>query len=62
VKYSEITRRLKKEGWKPYDISGKHPVWYNPETGKKVRLGHHPHEEVSPGMRSHISKETGIKF
>ncbi|REG88273.1 type II toxin-antitoxin system HicA family toxin [Algoriphagus antarcticus] len=60
MKYSELERKLKKQGcYLVYD-GKKHPVWYSPITGKEFQLSHHKGEEVKKGTLKSIMKDAGV--
>lgn len=62
MKYSEVERKLKKQGCYCSDSSGKHPIWYSPITNKEFALGHHKSQEVKPGTLRSIERDSGVKF
>lgn len=62
MKYTEVERKLKKEGCYCCDSSGKHPTWFSPITGKEFNLGHHKSQEVKPGTLRSIERESGVKL
>ncbi|MBI4582988.1 MAG: type II toxin-antitoxin system HicA family toxin [Planctomycetes bacterium] len=60
-KYHELMRRLRKFG---FDIDlpgpGKHEVWRQASTGRKVTIPHHTRELAEGTLRA-ILKEAGIE-
>jgi predicted RNA binding protein YcfA (HicA-like mRNA interferase family) len=62
MKYSELERKLKKEGCYEDGVINGHPAWYSPKTGKFFRMSHHKSREVAPGTLKSISKDSGVKF
>jgi mRNA interferase HicA len=62
MKYSELERKLKKEGCHWIRNGKKHPWWFSPITGKEFQTGHHKSEEVKFGTLKQISEESGVKF
>ena len=63
MKYSEVERRLTKEGCYCVKKKGvRHPKWYSPITGKVFDLSHHGSEEVRPGTLRSISRDSGVKL
>jgi predicted RNA binding protein YcfA (HicA-like mRNA interferase family) len=62
MKYSEIERKLKREGCYSIDESGRHPEWYSPITEVSFLLSHHKSEEAKSGTVHKISKASGVKL
>jgi len=62
MKYSELERKLKKEGCYWIRDGKKHPWWFSPITGKEFQTGHHKSEEVKIGTLKQISEDSGVKF
>jgi len=62
MKYSELERKLKKEGCYWIRDGKKHPWWYSPKTGKEFQTGHHKSEEVKFGTLRQIGEDSGVKF
>ncbi|MGV4460726.1 type II toxin-antitoxin system HicA family toxin [Ornithobacterium rhinotracheale] len=62
MKYSELEKKLKKNGC--YDtgkqING-HPVWFSPITKKKFKMSNHKSQEVKTGTLQSILKSAGVK-
>lgn len=62
MKYSELERRLKKQGcFVAGDMNG-HPLWYSPITDKYFKMSHHKNKEVASGTLKSISIDSGVKF
>jgi len=62
MKYSELERKLKKDGcYQDGEMSG-HPVWYSPKTGKYFRTSHHKSQEVAKGTLNSIKKDSGVNL
>lgn len=61
MKYSELHRKLKKEGCYPTgeELSG-HPEWFSPITGMKFATSHHGSSEVAAGTLRNIRKASGV--
>ena len=62
MKYSEIERKLTKQGCYYVKDGKKHPIWFSPITGREFQLSHHKSEEAKFGTLKSISKESGVKF
>ncbi|HEY3388215.1 MAG TPA: type II toxin-antitoxin system HicA family toxin [Prolixibacteraceae bacterium] len=62
MKYSEVEKKLKKEGCSFYKDGSNHPIWFSPITGKKFSLSYHRSEEVKSGTLKSISKDSGVKL
>jgi predicted RNA binding protein YcfA (HicA-like mRNA interferase family) len=62
MKYSELEKRLKKEGCSFYKNGGKHPVWISKITGKKFAMSYHRSEEVALGTLKNIIELSGVKL
>jgi predicted RNA binding protein YcfA (HicA-like mRNA interferase family) len=62
MKYSELERKLKKEGCYEDGIMNGHPLWYSPKTDKYFKMGHHKSQEIAKGTLKSILKDAGIKL
>ena len=62
MKYSEVERKVKKEGCYEYGEMSGHPLWYSPITGKYFKLSRHKSQEVATGTLKNISNDSGVKF
>lgn len=60
MKYSELERKLKKNGCWWVEDGSKHPIWYSPITGKEFQLSYHKSQEVKNGTLRSILKDAGI--
>ncbi|WP_059370778.1 type II toxin-antitoxin system HicA family toxin [Treponema endosymbiont of Eucomonympha sp.] len=62
MKYSELERKLQREGC--YFKSGgrRHAVWFSPITGKRFLMSNHKSEEVAAGTLGEIIKYSGAQF
>jgi predicted RNA binding protein YcfA (HicA-like mRNA interferase family) len=60
MKYSELERKLKKQGLNWVYDKKKHPIWYSPITKKEFQLSHHKSEEVKFGTLQSIIKDSGV--
>jgi len=63
MKYSEIHRKLRKQGCYPTGntING-HPEWYSPTTGNYFPTSHHEAQEAKFGTMKSISRLSGVKL
>ena len=61
MKYSELTRKLKRLGcyFTRYG-AGSHEIWRNPATGKQVPIPYHRSKEIGPGLLSRLLRELGV--
>ena len=62
MKYSEVERKLKKEGCNWFRNGKRHPIWHSPITGEYFELSYHSSQEVKPGTLKSISKSSGVKL
>ena len=62
MKYSEVERKLKKDGCYWVKDGARPPEWYSPITDSYFRMSHHKNEEVATGTLKSISKISGVKF
>ena len=61
VKYSELFRILKKDGWYKIRQSGSHIVMLHPEKKGQITVPFHAGKEVKKGLLRSILKKAGIK-
>jgi predicted RNA binding protein YcfA (HicA-like mRNA interferase family) len=62
MKYSEVEKKLSKQGCHFVKDGKKHPIWLSPITGKEFQLSHHRSEEVKYGTLKSISRDSGVKL
>jgi predicted RNA binding protein YcfA (HicA-like mRNA interferase family) len=62
MKYSELERKLKKEGCRLCENGSKHPLWISDKTGETFLMSYHKNEEVRTGTLKEISKLSGVKL
>jgi predicted RNA binding protein YcfA (HicA-like mRNA interferase family) len=62
MKYSEVERKVAKEGCYFVRDGKKHPIWFSPKTGKEFQLSHHKSEEIRFGTLKSISRDSGVKL
>ena len=61
MKYSELFRILKKDGWFEVRQSGSHVVMRHPTKSGQLTVPSHASKEVKKGLLSAILKQAGIK-
>jgi mRNA interferase HicA len=61
MKYSELFRILKKEGWNIIRKSGSHYILENSVKEGRIIIPFHSSKEVKKGLLKDIIKKTGIK-
>jgi len=62
MKYSEIERKVSKEGCYFLRPGKRHPIWFSPITGKEFQLSNQKSEEAKFGTLKRISKDSGVKL
>ena len=62
MKYSEIERKVSKQGCYFVKDGKKHPIWYSPITGKEFQLSHPESEEAKYGTLKSICKDSGVQL
>lgn len=62
MKYSELFRILKEDGWFLIRQSGSHIVMGHPEKSNKIVLPFHASKEVKKGMLVSILKDANLKI
>ena len=62
VKYSELYRTLKRNGWHKIRQRGSHMIMIHPEKTEQVTFPYHAGKEVKKGLLKSILKQTGIKL
>jgi predicted RNA binding protein YcfA (HicA-like mRNA interferase family) len=60
VKFSELQRKLQKDGWY-IERTNKHHIYAHPTKPGKIPVGKHGSEEVPKGTLNSILKAAGIK-
>jgi predicted RNA binding protein YcfA (HicA-like mRNA interferase family) len=60
MKFSELQRKLEKEGWY-IERTGKHHVYIHPDKPGAIPVGKHKSEEVPTGTLNKILKLAGLK-
>ncbi len=62
VKYSELFRALKKEGWYIIRQKGSHVLMQHPKRRGQLSVPFHAGKEVKKGLLNSILKQAGIKI
>ncbi|MDR1226143.1 MAG: type II toxin-antitoxin system HicA family toxin [Prevotellaceae bacterium] len=62
MKYNEAERKLKAAGCYWVRDGKRHPIWRSPITGKTFELSFHGSEEIKPGTKKSIERESGVKL
>jgi len=61
VKYSELKKKLTKEGCYKTEEDSRHELWFSPKTNKVFPVGRHNSEDVPKGTLNSILKQSGLK-
>ncbi len=61
MKYSELFRLLKQDGWYEIRQSGSHVIMNHPEKKMQISVPFHSGKEVKKGLLSGILKQAEIK-
>ena len=62
MKWNELTRKLKKDGWSyERDGKGSHEIWSHPTKPGKITVSMHGAKEVGTGLAKSIMKDAGLK-
>ena len=61
MKYSELTKKLKKNGCLFKEYGTNHDIWYSPVTEKTFVVPRHKTQEVKTGIANAIMKQAGLK-
>ncbi|HTQ64786.1 MAG TPA: type II toxin-antitoxin system HicA family toxin [Puia sp.] len=59
MKYSEVHRIIRRNGWELKRTKGRHPIYE--KDGKIVPVPNHGSKEMPEGLRKKIFKEMGLK-
>ena len=59
--YSELQKKLKKNGCFKHHEGGNHEIWYSPITNKTFPIGRHKKDEVPIGTLKNIKREAGLE-
>jgi len=61
VKYNELFRLLKKEGWFEVRQKGSHVIMQHPESAEQLTVPYHAGKEVKKGLLKALLKQANIK-
>ena len=61
VKYDELFRLLKKDGWSIVRQKGSHVIMRHPGKSEQLTIPYHPGKEVKKGLLNAILKQANIK-
>ena len=61
IKYSELFRILKKDGWIEIRQKGSHVIMMHPTKNEQLTVPYHSGKEVKKGMLTAILKQANIK-
>lgn len=63
MRWSELIRKLKNEGWRFFkNAKGSHEFWHHPDKpGVYILVAKHPSQEVGTGLVNKILKQAGLK-
>jgi predicted RNA binding protein YcfA (HicA-like mRNA interferase family) len=61
MKYNELFRLLKKDGWNEIRQKGSHVIMEHPEKQEQLTVPYHASKEVKKGLLTAILKQAGIK-
>jgi predicted RNA binding protein YcfA (HicA-like mRNA interferase family) len=61
MKYSELFRLLKKDGWIEIRQKGSHVIWEHPIKNEQLTVPYHASKEVKKGLLTAILKQANIK-
>ena len=61
MKYSELIRLLKRNGWYEARQSGSHIIMQHPMTNEQLTVPNHGSKEIGKGLQQKIMKQAGLK-
>lgn len=61
MKYREVLRIVRKDGWYEVKQTGSHRHFKHPTKSGKVTIAGHPGQDVPPGVLNSILKQAQIK-
>ena len=61
VKYNELFRKLRKDGWKIIRQKGSHVILRHHVKSEQLTIPYHPGKEVKKGLLEAILKQANIK-
>ena len=61
MKYSELMRLLKRNGWYEVRQSGSHVIMQHPQNEQQLTVPNHRSKEIGKGLQQKIMKQAGLK-
>lgn len=61
MKYSELLRMLKQDGWVEIRQSGSHVIMQHPQRNTQLTVPNHGSKEIGKGLLQKILKQAGIR-
>ena len=61
MKYSELLRLLKRNGWFEVRQSGGHVIMQHPQNEQQLTVPNHGSKEIGKGLQQKIMKQTSLK-
>ncbi|MEO7263853.1 MAG: type II toxin-antitoxin system HicA family toxin [Ferruginibacter sp.] len=61
MKYSELMRLLKREGWYEVRQSGSHVIMQHPHLEQQLTVPNHGSKEIGKGLQQKIMRQAGLK-
>ena len=61
MKYSELMRLLKRNGWYEVRQSGSHVIMQHPQNEQQLTVPNHGSKEIGKGLQQKIMKQAGLK-
>jgi len=62
LKYSELFRILKNDGWFEVRQKGSHVIMHHPTKSEQLTVPYHSSKEVKKGLLTSILKQAGINI
>jgi predicted RNA binding protein YcfA (HicA-like mRNA interferase family) len=61
MKYRDILKMVKNDGWREISQEGSHRHFKHPVKPGRVTIAGHPSQDVAPGTLNSILKQAGLK-
>ena len=62
MKYSELTRKLRRRGIEfRRQAKGSHEIWWDPRRKLYTRISRHPNQEIKKGTLAQILSDLGLR-
>lgn len=62
MKYTELIRMVKKQGWFLSRVKGSHYHFKHPSVEGLITIPFHRSRDISPGVLSSISRSVGVRI